>query len=65
MKSLLYEKHLKEEKYSLCQKQKGKEFGCYYIVKNDISQERMSPSENESVSKEYEKKERHELSACL
>lgn len=46
-----------KKKYSLCQKQKGKEPGCHCIVISHISQERMSSSENQSVSKEYERKE--------
>lgn len=48
---------LRKKKYSLCQKQEGKKSGCYYVDKNHISQERMSPSENESVGKEHERKE--------
>lgn len=48
---------LRKKKYSLCQRQKGKASGCYDIDKNHISPERMSPSENESVSQEHERKE--------
>lgn len=48
---------LRKKKYSLCQRKKRKESGCYYIDKNHIAPERMSPSENESVSQEHERKE--------